>query len=270
MLKKSWLFLLPLVAAGLLSTAAPSQAAGENWVVKAVNTVGCGSGDWRLTTVFSGVDGGRYSAHTVVSAGGLIYMNEDANFAPTDGADEPWDLFATDTYGPTTGTYPIPAGQQMKVTFTLERPKGVVLSSYTLVARSCDSTTILYSGATSRDLDADFVATPTDQCPTLQGFTSSGCPLRDRTLSLKARSGPKRVVGRLDAPGFPSLYVGRTVKIWKVRPGPDRRIATRTTNSFGRFRVGVGKGRYYATSPTFIRPKAGEATRDTSQTVQVR
>lgn len=269
MLKKSWLFVLPLVAGLLYAGAAPSHAAGELWKVTAVNTFGCDSNDWDLDVLFSGQDGGGgYIAHTVVSSGGLVYMNEDVG-ASSNGATN-WGLYATTSYGPTTGTYPIPAGQPMKVVFTLERPKGHVLSSWTMVAKSCDGAALHYNGLTSSDGDEDYVAILKDGCPTLQAFTASGCPVRTRTLSLKAKSGPRRVVGQLLAPGYPALHAGRSVTIWKVRPGPDRKIATRTTTSTGVFKAKVDKGRYYATSPAALVATVGLALADRSATVRVR
>jgi hypothetical protein len=267
MIKKSWLFLLPLIAGILWVGAGPTQAAGETWVVTSVNDVGCNSNDWALTTVFSGVDGGSYVAHTTVTAGGKVYLNEDASFAPTDGADEEWNFYTSHSYGPTTGTYPITPGQPMKATLSLERPKGHVLYSWSMVAQSCDSNTLLVNGP---DLDQDFVVNAVDKCPGLKGSTSAGCPLRDRSLGLRARYGPKRVVGHLYAAGYPALYAGRTVTIWKVRPGPDRKYAVRTTNSLGKFRARVGKGRYYATSPGLIVAAAGQVAADTSPVVRVR
>lgn len=269
-IKKSWLFVLPLVVGLMWIGAAPTQAAGENWIVKSVDSVGCGSNDWGMTTVFSGVDGAEYVAHTVVQAGGLVYMNEDASFSPVDGADESWNLYTSSTYGPTTGDFPIPAGQQMKVTFTLERPKGTVLSSWTLVAASCDSNVLRYNNATSLDTDGDFVTVPTDKCPSLAAAQGNGCPVRDRTLTLRARYGPKRVVGRLYAPGYPSLYAGRVVKIWKKRPGPDQLVRTRTTNNLGKFRARLPKGRYYATASPLVVPSAGQTASDVSPTRRLR
>jgi hypothetical protein len=100
--------------------------------------------------------------------------------------------------------------------------------------------------------------------------TTAPEPVRDRSLSLRARYGPKRVVGKLYAPGFPALYAGRTVTIWKVRPGPDRQIATRTTNGLGKFKVRVKKGHYYATSGAVTVPGIGQSAFDQSRIVRVR
>lgn len=263
---RAWLVLLPLVAGMLWVGTAPSHAAGESWSVTGINTTGCAPFTWDLEVTFAGMDdAGGYHAHTVVSSGGLVYMNEDAgspaNWSTT------WGLYPSTSYGPTTGTYPIPDGQPMKVVLSIERPKGTVLSSWTLITASCSSATILYNAA---DLDQDTVTDAQDRCPRLRAATVNGCPLRGRTLTLTARYGPKRVVGWLHAAGHPALHAGRPVTIWKVLPGPDRKVATRTTGPYGGFRARVGTGRYYATSPGLVVPTAGQATADRSAGTRVR
>jgi hypothetical protein len=270
MLKRSWIFLLPLVAGLAWIGAAPSQAAGPSWTVTGVNSTGCNSNDWDIDVTFAGIPGAGYIAHTTVSSGGLVYMNEQVN-DPSNG-DTSWGLYTSSTYGATTGAYPIPTGQQMKVVLSLEKPKGTVLSSWTFIAKECSHGTLLFNAS---DLDQDGVAdsAPTvaiDRCPTLAAARSNGCPLRARTLTLAAKSGPRRVVGTLDAPGYPALDAGRTVTIWKKKPGPDRKVAVRTTRANGTFKARVGKGRYYATSPGVIAPTSGEAAADRSPTVRVR
>lgn len=272
MVKKSWLFVLPLLAGMLWIGAGPSQAAGPSWIVTGVNQTGCNSDDWDFDVEMSGFDGdsGGYIAHTMVTSGGLVYMNE-AVTNPGTGAFT-WSLYTSNSYGPTTGTYPIPSGQPMKVVFSLEKPKGTVLSSWTVIAKECSHGTLLFNAP---DLDGDGVAdsSPTvavDRCPTLAAATANGCPVRERTLSLAAKTDPRRVVGRLYAAGYPSLYAGRTVTIWKVRPGPDRKVAVRTTKATGRFKALVGKGRYYATSPGLVVSTVGKVAADRSGTVRVR
>jgi hypothetical protein len=266
MFEKLWLCVLPLVASFLWLGAAPSHAAGESWSVTGINTTGCAEFTWDLEVSFTGLDdAGGYHAHTTVSSGGLVYMNEDAG-SPHNW-DTTWGLYASTSYGPTTGTYPMPDGQPMKVVLSIERPKGTVLSSWTLITPGCSSSTMLYNAA---DLDQDTVADAGDRCPGVGAPTVNGCPLRNRTLTMKARYGPKRVVGRLYAAGHPSLYAGRTVTIWKARPGPDRKVATRTTDSSGRFKARVRKGRYYATARGLIVPTVGEVTADRSPSVRIR
>jgi hypothetical protein len=270
LITRAWLVLLPLVAGLLWLGTAPSHAAGESWSVTGIDRVGCDDRSWRVNLLASGVDGGSYVHRTVVTAGGKVYMNEVSTGSAAEGETYYWGLYAVQSGGPTTGSWPVPAGQPFKAVFTLERPAGTVLSSWTMVTRSCDSATLLYNGPTAADVDEDYLAIGQDLCPTLTSFRSDGCPLHDRSLGLKARYGPKRVAGRLYAAGRPALYAGRTVTVWKVRPGPDRKVATRTADGDGRFKARVRKGRYYATAPSLLVPSAGRATDVRSTTIRVR
>lgn len=221
--RRSWLLLLSLLTSLLWFGGTSSQAAGTgpSWSVTGIKSVGCAAFGYDLYIHRSGLDSAPYFWHTQVSSGGKIYMNEGFSEIVAD-QDGEWTLYSDFTYGavPNPGAYPIPTGQPMKVVLTIERPKGTVLSSWTTVAASCDSDTLLYNGPTEADLDADHVATPTDLCPSVQAFRANGCPLFDRTLTLTAKYGPKRVVGRLYAVGRPTFYAGRYVKIWKVVPDP--------------------------------------------------
>lgn len=261
MTKKSWIFLLPLIVTFLWFGSAPSHAAAPKWTVLEINSAGCGEDNWNLDVKWTGVDGGAYTHHTKVTSGGVTYMSEEASHAPAEGEESTWSLYSTSTYGPAPGTWPIPGGQAMTVRMTLERPKGTVLHAWTIVAPSCSSAVTTFNAA---DFDGDYVRDSADACPRLPSARANGCPLRDRTLSLTVKSDPKRVAGRLYAPGYPALYAAKTVKIWKVRSGPDLRVATRTTGALGRFQVRVGPGRYYATSPGLVVASVGQASADTS------
>jgi hypothetical protein len=272
--RRIWLLLLPVIASLIGLSAAPSHAATRNWWVKSVNTVGCNSDDWNLTLHFEGFDAGTYVGHTQVISDGKVYMNEAITFSPAwtgDDWDDPWRLEASGSYGPVDnpGTWPITPGKPMKAVFTMEQPKGTVLTSWTLVAPSCDSPTLLYNGPTAADPDEDYLAAPADLCPSLHALSVNGCPTVDRTLAVKAKRDPRRVLGKLVA-GNPTLYAGQPVTIWRSRPGPDRIVAVRTTNSAGAFKARVRKGRYYATAPSLLVPTVGQAAPERSTTARVR
>jgi hypothetical protein len=272
MRKKAWLFVLPLVASLAWVGAPPSHAAGESWRVIDVLTTGCEISDYDVTTRFSGLDESlSYWVHYQTFSDGKVYGNEGYD-APQTNVDQTWTLGSDFSYAAmdNQGAWPLTPGKPVKAVFMLERPKGTVLSSWTIVVPSCDSATFLYNGPTAADTDEDFVATPTDLCPALQAFTANGCPVRDRSLTLRAKYDPKRVVGKLSAAGYPDLYAGRTVQVWKKRTGPDRLIATRTTSSLGKFKVKVRQGRYYATAAAFISATSGEVLADTSNRVRIR
>ena len=136
------------LAALLVALVWPSASAAqtvEKFEVLSVNTVGCNSGQFGLTVRRSNLDGGSYGVRTRVQVGGLLYMNEHASIVIN--GDTSWNIFNNFNYGivPNRGAYPIDPNAAMRVDFWLERPKGVVLSTWTLVVDGCDSGAILYN-----------------------------------------------------------------------------------------------------------------------------
>lgn len=121
-------------------------AQGESFRVISVNTVGCNSGNFGMTVERANLDGGTYNVNTVVTVGDLIYMNELASIS-INGLSG-WNIFDNFTYGPVPnqGTYPIPAGQEMRLDFRLERPVGTVLYEWTLIVDGCDTGNVIYNG----------------------------------------------------------------------------------------------------------------------------
>ncbi len=137
---------LALVFVFLLGSVSTALAAGETFEVISVNTVGCNSGNFGMTVERANLDGGTYYVHTVVTVGNLIYMNEQASIS-VNGLSG-WNIFDNFTYGavPNPGTYPIPAGQEMRLDFYLERPVGTILYAWQLVVDGCDTGNILFNG----------------------------------------------------------------------------------------------------------------------------
>jgi hypothetical protein len=154
--------------AGLLVLLLPAwvvpaaQAQSATFEVIAVNTTGCSSGQFSMFVERAGLDGGdAYIVRTVVTVGGLIYMNEQA--AVSVNGLSGWNVFNNFTYGavPNPGTYPIPSNQKMRVDFTLERPKGAILYAWRLIVDGCNTGNILYNGLFSHyDVDADGETSP--------------------------------------------------------------------------------------------------------------
>jgi hypothetical protein len=122
-----------------------SLAVGETFQVISVNTTGCNSGQFGMTVQRANLDGGTYIVHTVVTVGGLIYMNEAASIS-VNGLSG-WNIFNNFTYGavPNPGTYPI-RGTDDALDFTLERPIGTILYAWRLVVDGCDTGNIIYNG----------------------------------------------------------------------------------------------------------------------------
>jgi hypothetical protein len=146
---QSKVVLLLICFAVLFGGATVSFAQGESFQVISVNTVGCNSSNFGMTVQRANLDGGTYYVNTVVTVGDLIYMNELASIS-VNGLSG-WNIFNNFTYGPVPnpGTYPIPAGQTMRLDFSLERPVGSTLYEWTLIVDGCDTGNIIYNGPTS-------------------------------------------------------------------------------------------------------------------------
>lgn len=156
---------LTLFLIALLS-ASSSARAQESFQVLSVDTLGCDSGQFGMTVLRSNLDGGTYTVHTQVTDGPFIYMNEAASISIN--GTSSWNIFNNFTYGavPNPGTYPIPAGQTLRLDFDLERPIGTILYSWTLVVDGCDTGNILYNGPTANVPGATSLV----EIPTLSAF----------------------------------------------------------------------------------------------------
>jgi subtilisin-like proprotein convertase family protein len=119
----------------------------------------------------------------------------------------------------------------------------------------------------SCDLDSDTVEDHSDACLGDAGEPVTGCPVATRTLSATYRRGKFKGFLRSDVA---TCAAGRTVQIWKARPGPDRRLGTVRTWSDGRYRLVRARhaGRYYATAPGLV--VAGVAVCPAAQSLKFR
>jgi hypothetical protein len=241
-----------------------SPASAQTFQVRSVNTTGCNSGNFGLAVERAGLDGSPYFVRTVVTVDGLIYMNESASIS-VNGASG-WNLFNNFSYGavPNPGTWPIPQNRQLRMDFTLERPVGTILYSWSTVVTSCNQGAIIYNGLPTDDTDRDFVPIPRDRCPGLRATTIDGCPAR--TLTIGYDNASRRFIGWLVAKGFPSLYSHRVVTLWKVRPGPDLRIGRVTTTSRGNYSLARQRqrGLYYA-----VTAGVGSVVKETSSRLRL-
>jgi hypothetical protein len=265
--------MLVAVTAASLWAAAPGYAAGETFKALSVTAHGCNSGDFVMTVERANLDGGAsYTVHTVAAAGGLVYMNEAASISVN--GESNWSLFNNFTYAPVSnpGTWPIPNDKRLRVDFTLERPKGgPVLYRWTLVVDGCNTGNVLYNAKTSDDFDRDLVPVPKDKCPKLAAKKPNGCPLRTRKLSIAYAGGAGEFFGRLSAKRHPKLARRRTVTIWRVRPGPDKRIGKAKTTKRGRYRLAfdASEGVFYAVSKAIVVRTEGQAARTVSRKLRL-
>ncbi len=262
---KRALIVASAVVAGLWATA-PAYAAGETFKLLHVDAVGCATGDLDMTVERANLDGGTYYVRTKVTTDGKIYMNEQASVSIN--GESGWSLFNNFTYGPVPnpGTWPMPQNKQVRIDFTLERPVGTILYAWSVVVDSCNTGVILFNGLTSADKDKDLVAVPKDKCPKLAAARPNGCPLRVRTLTIGYDKTDHKFIGWLFAKGSSKLYSGRAVTIWKVRGGPDKRIAKLKVTKRGNYAFAYAQvnGTYYATTPGLLIPSSGQVVKETS------
>lgn len=114
-------------------------AAALDWKPTALTTTGCNSGNIGFTTVVSGYTGGPDHFRTTVDAGGLRYMDEDAGIPGSGNATYGWHLYASNSGGPTTGTWPIPDNTPITVHFMLINGSGgPTLTNHTVVLDKCN------------------------------------------------------------------------------------------------------------------------------------
>lgn len=143
---KRFLVMLILGFSIVSSATFSAFAAGETFQVISVATTGCAPYNITFAVERANLDGGIYVAHTVVTVGGFIYMNEDVSISLNGSSG--WSLYNNFNYGavPNQGTWPLPAGEEVKIEFFIERPLGTVLYSWVTVLDSCDTGNILYNG----------------------------------------------------------------------------------------------------------------------------
>ncbi len=146
-MKRIWVH--TLCAAAVVLLAAASAQAQASWDVVSLDTTGCNSGNIGFTTVVSGITSFPTTLHfhTLVDSGGLRYMDEDAGTPGSNGTYS-WHLYQSSSGGPITGTWPIPAGQPITVTFDLADggATGPVVSHRVITLTRCDGGAIEAGG----------------------------------------------------------------------------------------------------------------------------
>jgi subtilisin-like proprotein convertase family protein len=128
------------------------------------------------------------------------------------------------------------------------------------------SVTVRYA---SCDFDHDGVEDHHDSCLSQAGATVSGCPLPSRSVTAKYAKGKFKGVLSSSAAACRS---NRSVTVWKVRSGPDRKVGTATTRSDGFYKLARSRhrGKYYATSPRLVVTGIAECKAAASATFRVR
>jgi hypothetical protein len=152
-LKRYALIVLSILALALLLPTSLYAASGPTWTVNSLDSIGCNSGDISFTTTLSGYTGGPERFHTVVEAGGLIYMNEDAGTPGGGDGTYGWHLYNSSSGGPTTATFPLPPDTLITVHFELiNGVGGPAVSEDVFYLSKCNKSTIITSSLPGPDM----------------------------------------------------------------------------------------------------------------------
>jgi len=115
-----------------------------SWGPTSMDSVGCENTEIGFTTVLSGYTGGPERFRTIVDAGGLRYMDEDAGQPSGGDGTYTWSLYNSSTGGPTTATFPIPPNIPVTVNFLLiDGVGGPTVTQQTVVISQCNGGVIL-------------------------------------------------------------------------------------------------------------------------------
>ncbi len=119
MWKKTVVFVVIALVVGVIAVL-PAAAADPTWTVVSTNSIGCDNNDTNFTTLISNIASfpTNLRFRTIVDAGGLRYMDEDAGSPSTNGLYS-WSLYDSSSGGPTTATFPIPNDTEIVVQLLL-------------------------------------------------------------------------------------------------------------------------------------------------------
>lgn len=266
------LALAPVLAAvlsGAVLTAPSAQGASPLWKVLSVGSFACDGATISYQT--TDIPGPGYIAHTRAYVDGKLYMNENAGDMANE-TDE-WGIYESDTYadGSLTGTWPMPAGKVVTVILELEQPKGTVVSSWKLNVSSCDNGTVVYNGLTSGDPDDDLVVGAADKCPTVKAARANGCPLIDRTVTLKYNAVKGNFAGKIKCAAF-EFRQFKNVIVYRKQPGKDQKIGSSKTGFTAHFRVravDAKPGKYYAVVKKGLQADVGQVAKTKSKVLKL-
>jgi hypothetical protein len=143
--KRGLTVLSAVLIALLFSTVSVTNAAGPSWTVVSLNTTGCNAGNIGFTTRVSGITSFPTTLHfrTIVDAGGIRYMDEDAG-TPGANGDYGWHLYYSNSGGPATNAWPIPNDTPITVQFLLiNGAGGPTVTSQVITLSKCNGGTIV-------------------------------------------------------------------------------------------------------------------------------
>jgi hypothetical protein len=178
---------LPRVLFVMLCLFAGSALAVPTWTVNSLNSIGCAASTTNFSTTVASYTGGIERFRTQVDSGGLRYMDEDAGVPGLGNGSYAWALYASATGGPTSGTWPIPAGQPVTVNFMfINGAGGPIVYWRQIVLSRCDGGTIVSDQVYLDSSSASCVGF--GDVPAAAGYCPSVQWLKNRAITLGCTS----------------------------------------------------------------------------------
>jgi hypothetical protein len=146
----------------------------------------------------------------------------------------------------------------------------VLLVATLVPAHAASASALVSAAATSRlltDTDGDGLDDTRDGCATVAAATSTGCPLRPRSVSLTWLAGKQRLQVQVRSPEAACAQRAR-VAVFRVRRHHDYKVLGGSVSFSGRLQVKVARGAtYYVTVPTSYASGVAECGTATSRKV---
>jgi hypothetical protein len=199
------------------------------------------------TTIASGIETFAFSFDPTTVPGGLSAFRWAAfGQAPAVGAPTPWDVMP-DAADPAPAT--ANPGDRRCASghsgLSVRMGQGVAFPDAVVVDPDPEPVPVPVPVA-DPDTDVDGIADARDSCPLAAGSAANGCPDIVRTLTLDFKAATERLRGVLGPAG--PCAAARKVSVFRVKPGPDRKVGTATTRPSGGFKLAddAAAGKYYA------------------------
>jgi len=120
-------------------------ADSPSWTLISVDGIGCNNSDTRFSMELAGItDPSTLYWRTIVDAGGNRYMDEDAGTPnSSDNGSYGWSLYNSDSAGPVTANFPLPADTPYTVQLLLVDPaSGSAVSGTIVTISKCNGGTV--------------------------------------------------------------------------------------------------------------------------------
>lgn len=119
------------------------------------------------------------------------------------------------------------------------------------------------------DTDKDYVKNDYDDCPTVKGVAPTGCPARNRSVTLNYNTTVQEFRGRLSCAAETRCAYNQPVRIYRAVSGADQLVARLRTDAAGNYRLARTNplGSYYTVAPRVYEENVAVCLRAQSATL---